>query len=1121
MAKQLPRIHSLSTVGIQHHFHTDYLFHNFRTDFSGDSGVGKSMIADILQLIFVGSEFKSATEGTNERLAKTMPIGRYGYVFINIEVEVNKYIILGMFISTATINPDPFIIQGGYGKEAYTPLHAPVSYRDILNEDIVEDIDTISKRLVDQFNCQRFTQKAYHDYLTEHELLPIQIIDKARLKNYARILRSFARGRDFKHDSESLKYFFFDDKKEIEIYEDFQKRLDNIEADLDGHKRHKEIIQNVRAKEQDLLKLKTLNEKKHTAEIELYKSKSVYHFRNIQNKKKEIDNNQKTIKEAANCIVKLRVSNFKKDIEKIDSLFNEIQSHLDTIKDAENKLKEIEDVDKVLNTKLEEISNQCSKYNLIEESQGKSDINTHVRRLYGEIETVEHWINKYKSVEKIKTAFNSQCVNIEKRDRIKTLEQAINEHRLMVEFSSSNWVLGDDIEDVYQQKIEEIENEIKKQQALAKFADTSNPYSLSNWALKNKKELSMEQESVLVHFKDLTTKKPEIFNDEAKYLPAPEELFYRLDTENEDERGFWIILNGIHEYIPYVKTQFFDTDDTTRIEKYFHENYNKSQSELKRLEKEKKDINTLKSLLNNVGNESVKAYRDKEYIVNYKVDRQLDKTRSEFESYLGHYFYAEDIKKWKIEIDDYTKTINQSYQIKELIKKDLESIVKFLRHNDLHAELDPAILLDTLSILENKQKQEKKVLEKKLNRHSKLIDAPSSVHNINESEMLAKRKVAKKNIFEIKAKLKIAETEYSIYKLKYEKLTNEKLNIILDNYQNQYLNPADEELELSKIADSYRMHYDSIVGKSVHPSSQIRFKDSEDFIALAKEILPDILAHRIINNEIDVLQQISEYLTEITDKYTEFSDVKLNILKEIFTEVQDKSIDYGTEISEISNYFLKNDCQISQRISLTIKHNYSNSYPIEWINNFITRLEEKATYSDLFSSLSEKISIEEMMREAYLECGGKTRNIDVKYLLNPKSYFNIDFNMRKNDGTINSGSTGQTYAAIALLCIARLSLIEKKVSGGRLAKGLRIMPIDEAENIGSNFDMLEKIAKDYDYQLIVISRHPLDDSSEKGRYQYMLNGQVDGGKIGTFAIFNEGDEATEYSSPLLSSMQDE
>ena len=306
MAKQYPRIHSLSNVGIQHHYHTDYIFHPYRTDFSGDSGVGKSMVADMLQLIFAGNEFQSATEGTDERLVKTMPIGRYGYVFINAEVDVNQFIALGMFISTATINPEPFIIQGGYGKDAYTPLKNPVTSYDILNGDIVEDIDTVSRRLIARFNCQRMHQKAYHEYLMEHELLPIQINDKDRLKNYARILRSFARGRDFKYTSDALKNFFFDDQKENEIHEDFQKRLDNIEADLNGHKRHKEILQNTSAKEKDLIKLHSLQQEKEEAKTELFKAKSVYHFRNIQHKRNEINRHENRIKQANSIIAGLK-----------------------------------------------------------------------------------------------------------------------------------------------------------------------------------------------------------------------------------------------------------------------------------------------------------------------------------------------------------------------------------------------------------------------------------------------------------------------------------------------------------------------------------------------------------------------------------------------------------------------------------------------------------------------------------------------------------------------------------------------------------------------------------------------------------------------------------------------
>ena len=52
------------------------------------------------------------------------------------------------------------------------------------------------------------------------------------------------------------------------------------------------------------------------------------------------------------------------------------------------------------------------------------------------------------------------------------------------------------------------------------------------------------------------------------------------------------------------------------------------------------------------------------------------------------------------------------------------------------------------------------------------------------------------------------------------------------------------------------------------------------------------------------------------------------------------------------------------------------------------------------------------------------------------------------------------------------------------------MPIDEAESIVSNFDLLERIAKANHYQLIVMSIRPLDDFREGEQYQYMLNGHV-------------------------------
>ena len=93
-----------------------------------------------------------------------------------------------------------------------------------------------------------------------------------------------------------------------------------------------------------------------------------------------------------------------------------------------------------------------------------------------------------------------------------------------------------------------------------------------------------------------------------------------------------------------------------------------------------------------------------------------------------------------------------------------------------------------------------------------------------------------------------------------------------------------------------------------------------------------------------------------------------------------------------------------------------------------------------------------------------------------------------------------------MLCVARLSLVEKKEKG-RQHSGLRFMPIDEAEGIGSNFDLLERIAEAKDYQLISMSINPLDDFRDGEQYLYILNGSKKRKKrVSTFAIFSNADE---------------
>src|SRR5689334_5065779 len=127
--KQYPRIYSLSTIGLRHHQHFDYNFHPFRTDFVGDSGCGKSMIADLLQLIFVGSEaFKSPTQSTDKRLpgGMVLPISQNrgagtGYAFLNVALAENKYIAIGIYLEQTNDSVQHYVMQAGYNDAELLP----------------------------------------------------------------------------------------------------------------------------------------------------------------------------------------------------------------------------------------------------------------------------------------------------------------------------------------------------------------------------------------------------------------------------------------------------------------------------------------------------------------------------------------------------------------------------------------------------------------------------------------------------------------------------------------------------------------------------------------------------------------------------------------------------------------------------------------------------------------------------------------------------------------------------------------------------------------------------------------------------------------------------------------
>ena len=146
-----PKIYSLSTVGVRQHNNCDYLLHPVRTDFTGDNGLGKSIVADLMQLILIPKRdlWKPGTEGLdkNERRIEGIPLNKtyieHAYAFFNIERAKGKFVTIGVYIPKNSRYPvRPFIIQksADFSKKELESFDRPLHATDFLapNKTVME-----------------------------------------------------------------------------------------------------------------------------------------------------------------------------------------------------------------------------------------------------------------------------------------------------------------------------------------------------------------------------------------------------------------------------------------------------------------------------------------------------------------------------------------------------------------------------------------------------------------------------------------------------------------------------------------------------------------------------------------------------------------------------------------------------------------------------------------------------------------------------------------------------------------------------------------------------------------------------------------------------------------------
>jgi len=645
--KNYPRIHSLSTLGLIHHQECDYLFHPSRTDFMGDSASGKSIIADLLQLILVGSTvFKSSTSTIKEPrdpdglVLKTPGKGTdIAYAFINIEMADEQFITIGAYLESVNKHTKPFIIQSSIKIENNTlvPMSIPLQASDLKNGDDVYELeelpDIMDNRDLVFTKWDKFSP--YHRILYYNGILPLDLTTSEKtLKDYAQIIQSFSRGKDLKtSDSGSLLNFLFGQEKSKEMNLKYIGIVKELEATVLSYGQNLESINLLDRKYQRVCKIKDLLEAMRNKNKD-YLHEELLYLQCLNSRLSEsISENILKFQTASSCLKQLIIA-AKKDIDQAEVNKDSILGNVKTTLDVYNQAKQQYDTLAAAQALLFELS--------IEE------------RL---LEITHQDYQKQKGQYTIFQGLKSKLVT----------------QKLEPFFQQSEWIKGFKLgNEYYIKRKPQIQARIEQLNRMSEYTDLGNPESLANWAVSLDRPLTRIEESLVLHFQSFARKKPDNPSPEARYLPIPETLFENKKID-ENANGFWIDLDGVWEYVVYVTEQKLNTIDRSIIDEYFILQSQNIKQEVKQLQEEQENLDSINTILTDLPNvtNAITAYQQRDELEKFKEIKFLNIDFKDIQSYISALQKSDAIIR---NFESVQKSIDEVSKI----KSDNESLLKIL-----------------------------------------------------------------------------------------------------------------------------------------------------------------------------------------------------------------------------------------------------------------------------------------------------------------------------------------------------------------------------------------------------------------------------------------------------------
>lgn len=1007
----MPNLYSLSTVLLLKHYNQDYLLHALRTDFTGSNGVGKSIIADLLQIIFVADTryIKFATEGIDKkkrRIEKLPYESGIGYAFFNVQVDEGAYLTIGVAIfSNGGQTIKPFIVTSSIELEKdKLEQHTFTADKLLFSSNFLKPDrepympDELSGILPDKYGLylHYFSTKEervdYYNWLYKHELLPINLAREGNLKAYAKVIQSFSKSKAIDIDSSKslIEYLFEED--EVEINLEYQQQEQTIKKLLHQFKTTKEQINDISDKQTDLRRLKEYESERNEADYQLSTATYIQAYQNKIKKQEEFDKLSAVLsgKESRLTILKEDSGHLSQAVHEAASI---AQREHKAFTDLAGK--------QILFAKLKELRN---------EEQSLRDIDT---------EGILDETFAERTVELLKQDARYYKENIE---RSRAVLQRYNTMKVLLQKKEQQdrWL---------KEKLKDVDD---KETQLNKFKNALNDVAHNNLftrALSTVNNLSKVQQTVLMHLRDVALNKPAAAAEGTRYAESIDQILNLDVTEDKTNQGWWLHTGALHEFVPLRSTLLPDLSNIP---------FNSLEQLKVYLDKESKALEVQKNIYTNL-----QKGIEVEGFAEYDFDIDLsDPTK------IGNHRLAAQL----------CAIVN--YKIEDLKKQQAKEIADIE-----NAKQQYGITLEGVAYEVLLEEAEKRHLSSK-----KVYDELYEQFKDEEAD------------------IKALNTELPHLRKEHERLSNDLIvaqsifKVENDSYQSKYPHTAITDINTYAISSQetgrLREVFETVKGKYLTEYNQIvgkyeETKDQRD-IRVNEQIRNQhygfqVLERVLLGNKIKTLDDITDHLEVLNTELLAIADDLLASLVKVFGKTEAYYDRYKELVNSLNDFF--GGKLISRRFYFRIEFEPAPKLDIKWIEH----LRRSAT--DIAKTkVSGDISPQQFIETFYAQYSGNRSTVTVEDLLNPKRYFVLKARLTDKDGKDIPGSTGESYTAIALLGIARLSIVQ---DGER--SGLRFIILEESATLDNvNFSLFPAIAKEYGYQIITMTPKPYAIGDDEG-----------------------------------------